>query len=200
MILRCLVFALAFAGLAAQTGSEPPSPPPAVESAIPGVEPLTLDTLLGDWGYYDRNQQRRTTGFNRSCVQWDRDIVWLDFDGEQVPLYGGVKFVRAGDGTLWRLTESGQDRIVEAENPNGDLVVLATAETEVIAMLRSDLHNFREAMALTRIVAGAAEKAARAGHPVEFFEFRIWNTVHYPTGEMPEGAARLLKCIPGKSL
>lgn len=178
----------------------PPAPPaPKVASALPDVEPLTLDTLLGDWGYYERGQQRRVFAY-RSCVEWDREVIRVEFEGEEVPLYGEVKFVRAKDGTLWYLTEYRQAPVLEIDNPNGDMVVYALAETEVIVMLRSDLHPFRKGLALSTVIANDAEKKSRGGHPIEFFEFRSWNAVDYPSGQMPEGAYRMLKCIPGKYL
>lgn len=178
---------------------EPEPPAPKVASVLPDVEPLTLDSLLGDWGHYDRGQTRRVF-INRSCVEWEREAIWVEFEGEKVPLYGEFKFVRAKDGTLWKLTDYRQDPVVEVENPNGDMIVYALSETEVMVMIRSDLHNFRKGTALSTIVPNAADKKARGGYPIEFFEFRSWNAVDYPSGEMPDGADRLLKCIPGKFL
>lgn len=193
MICRSALIALSLTGLCGGALGEP------VTSALPDVEALTLETLLGDWGFYERNQTRTASG-PRSCAEWDRDVLWTEFEGAKVPLYGEVKFIRAQDGALWRLTASGQSRITQFENPSGDQIVYETGPDEAMVIVRSDLHDYREGMARTRFIVSFVDDAARGGYPIEFFEFRTWNASRHGRKEMPEGAGRMLKCIPGKSL
>lgn len=190
-----------FGGLLGAACAEPEParvPELKVQSALPDVEPLTLDSLVGDWGVYDRGQKRRT-GTPRSCAEWDHEVRWLDFDGGRVPLHGEFKFIWAHDGTLWYLTERSSLKVGDITNPNGDQIFFGIGDQNIV-LLRSDMHNFRDGIAKRRHVADDAGKYARGGYPIEFFEFRMWDSAHSPGDNMPDTAHRVLKCIPGPAL
>jgi hypothetical protein len=195
---RCSILLLAAIGGPGAVAGAEPDPSIKVESALPGVEALTLDTLLGDWGLYDRNQ-KRAAGAARSCAEWDHEVLWLDFDGGRVPLYGAFKVIRAHDGALWYLTAHSQHQLSEIGNPSGDRVEFGAGDQRLV-LLRSDLHTYRAGMAKRRHEPDSAALEARGGYPIEFFEFRMWDAARQPGGAMPDGAGRALKCIPGQTL
>ncbi|HAY05788.1 MAG TPA: hypothetical protein PKV67_16750 [Hyphomonas sp.] len=201
MFRRSILLLAMSGGLPGAVCAEPdPAGVPAmkVESALPDVEPLTLDSLLGDWGVYDRGQ-KRWVGTHRSCAEWDHEVRWLDFDGGRVPLHGDFKFIWSHDGALWYLTQRSQQKVGDIANPDGDMIIFGAGD-QTMVLLRSDLHNFRDGMAKRRHVADTAAKEARGGYPIEFFEFRMWDSALSPGGNMPESAHRVLKCIPGPAL
>lgn len=195
---RYSILLLAISGGLPGAASAEPEPAIRVVSALPDVEPLTLDSLMGDWGLYGRNQQR-SAGAQRSCAAWDHEVLWLDFDGGRVPLFGEFKLIPAHDGALWYLTAHNQQKVSEIENPDGDRATIIAGDQRLV-LLRSDLHSSRDGMAKRRVEPDEANRLARGGYPIEFFEFRMWDAARHPGSVMPESAGRALKCIPGQTL